>query len=189
VIPQRKVVAGKMVDKDPPTIPWQEVKYKHPAYGKFLIGADLITIARPISFRAQEVYRYAEVLLIYAEASARANGGVTTGGALEAFNQVKRRAAGLPYDQPDASVDVASATADEIFDEKGWELAGENKRWYDLVRLEKVAEVNTRRDPTEEVALVTPASGITWKHYIAPIPFSTINTSDLIQNPEGFKAQ
>jgi hypothetical protein len=96
---------------------------------------------------------------------------------------VKRRAAGLPYNVPDASVDVASATVNEIIDEKGWELAGEYKRWFDLVRSERVEEIAAKRHPEEQVELVALP---TKAQYIAPIPFQAITSSNLQQNPEGF---
>ena len=73
---------------------------------------------RVTGYRAIEVIRYAEVLLIFAEAQARIG---ETAESLEALNQVRRRAAGLPYDVPVDTVDVATATVNEIIDEKGWE--------------------------------------------------------------------
>jgi starch-binding outer membrane protein, SusD/RagB family len=98
-------------------------------YKKFTISENLNYGDRVSGFRAIEVIRYAEVLLIYAEAQARIGENASS---LEALNQVKRRAAGLPYLTPDPSVDVTTATPNEIIDEKGWELAGEYKRWFDL---------------------------------------------------------
>ena len=158
-------------------------------YKKFTIGENLNVGNRTSGFRAVEVFRYAETLLVFAEATARINGGTATGEAVEAYNQVRRRAAGLDYLTPDATVDVASVTADEIVQERAWELAGEFKRWWDMVRLEFVSEVAARRDPTEEVPLAIDPSEISWKHYIAPIPFKAISTSNLVQNPEGFRIQ
>lgn len=188
-IPQKVYSNGVIITKKPATKPWKSSQRNHPMYGKFTMAEDTIVVTngRTGSYRAQEIYRYAEVLLVYAEASARTNGGTATGGALEAYNQVRRRAAGLPYDQSAPAIDLSSVTAEEIVAEKGWELAGEGKRWGDLVRLEKVAEVMSRRDPKEEVALTKEVSAITWKQYIAPIPFSAISTSKLVQNPEGFR--
>ena len=188
-IPQRGVADGQIVENDPPTVPWQESQRKHPMYKKFAISENLTVGNRTVGYRAWEVFRYAEVLLIYAEAQARVDGGIATGEALEALNQIRRRAAGLNYLTPVASVDLVTATADQIVEEKGWELAGECKRWFDLVRLEKVAEATQKRDPTEEVPLAIDASEISWQHFIAPIPFKTISTSRLVQNPEGFEIQ
>lgn len=189
MIPQRGVSAGQIVDKDPAFKPWQDSQRNHPMYKKFTIGENLTTGNRTAGFRAVEIIRYAEVLLIYAEAQARTNGDMASGEGLEALNQIKRRAAGFDYLTPVDTIDVTTATAQEIVDEKGWELAGEFKRWWDLVRTETVAEVTARRDPTEEVDLAIPAEAINWKHYIAPIPFQAISTSNLTQNPEGFIIQ
>jgi hypothetical protein len=179
-IPQRGVVAGKIVDLNPPTKPWQESQRKHPMYKKHTISENLNVGNRTADFRAFEVIRYAEVLLIYAEAQARI--GETTE-SIEALNQVKRRAMGLPYLDPAPGVDVATATWQEVLDEKGWELAGEDTRWYDLIRSETLEEVTLRRDPAENVDLVRQP---TKAQYIAPIPFAAISTSKLVQNPEGF---
>ncbi len=182
-IPQR-VGGGGQVTETGETKPWPESQRNHPMYRKFNIAERKDLGNKLFSFRAVEVYRYAEVLLLYAEAQTRASGANAQ--AIEAFNQVKRRSMGLPYNVPDGSVDVATMTADEIVAEKGWELAGEYKRWFDLVRTEKVQEVTLRRDPTEEIALVRQP---TEANYIAPIPQETINTSKIKQNPEGFKIQ
>jgi len=189
-IPNRKIAGGIIVPNDPPSVPYLQSQRKHPMYKKFTLGEDLTINKRTNSYRALEIIRYAEVLLIYAEASARSNGGTATGEALEAYNQILRRAAGEPYDTPNVDIDATSATAEEIMQEKAWEFAGEmGKRWWDLVRTETVAEANMNRDPTEEVPLAIDASAISWKHYIAPLPYKATTTSDLEQNPEGFKIQ
>jgi starch-binding outer membrane protein, SusD/RagB family len=182
-IPQRGVSGGAIVILDPPTVPWQESQRQHPMYKKFALSENLTLGDRTAGYRAFEVIRYAEVLLLYAEAQARMG---ETPESIEALNQVKRRAAGLPFDVPDASVDVATATVNEILDEKGWELAGEYKRWYDLVRSETLAEIAAKRDPNENVTLVRQP---TEAQYIIPIPYQAIASGKLVQNPEGFKIQ
>jgi starch-binding outer membrane protein, SusD/RagB family len=183
-IPNRSLINGVITYLDPPTVPWQESERLHPMYRKFTISENLGRHAsgKTVGFRAIEVIRYAEVLLIYAEAQARLGQNQSS---LEALNQVRRRAAGLPYLIADASVDVTTATPDEIIDEKGWELAGEYKRWFDLVRSERVEEIAGKRDPGEQVELLRqPAK----TQYIAPIPSQALlHGSKLIQNPEGFK--
>ena len=182
-IPQRGVAQGQIFTKDPPTKPWQESQRMHPMYKKFNISENLNVGNRTAGYRAFEVIRYAEVLLVYAEAQARIGENASS---IEALNQVRRRAMGLPYDAPDASVDVASATVNEILDEKGWELAGEYKRWYDLIRSETLEEIAAKRDPAENVDLVRQP---TKAQYITPIPAQAISTSNLLQNPEGFVIQ
>lgn len=179
-IPNRNAPNGVITSLNPPTLPWQNSDRQHPMYKKFVASEDLTLSSRPASMRSIELYRYAEVLLIYAEAQARIGENATS---LEALNQVKRRAAGLAYLTPDSSVDVTTATVNEIIDEKGWELAGECKRWFDLVRSERVEEIAAKRSPAEAV---TPARQPTKSQYIAPIPFGAISLSKLIQNPEGF---
>jgi hypothetical protein len=183
-IPNRFAPGGVITPRNPATTPWPDSDRAHPMYKKYVLSEDLTFGNRPVNFRSIDLYRYAEVLLIYAEAQARSGG--ENASSLEALNQVKRRAAGLPYSVPNESVDVASATPNEIVDEKGWELAAENKRWFDLVRTERVAEMAAKRDSSEPVELVRAP---TEAQYIAPIPFNSISLSELVQNPEGFKIQ
>lgn len=180
-IPNLGIVGGAIAEKDPPTIPWEESDREHPMYKKFTISANRNVGNRVRGYRAIEVIRYAEVLLIYAEAQARVGENASS---LEALNQVKRRAAGLPYLLPDPAVDVTTATPNEIIDERGWELAGEYKRWFDLLRSERVEEIAAKRDPAEQVELLRQP---TKAQYIAPIPAQAfLHGSKLIQNPEGF---
>lgn len=69
------------------------------------------------------ILRYAELLLIHAEA-AIAGGGSTAEG-IRSFNKVRRRA-GLG--------DMANPTLDDVFNERRIELAFEFEFWYDVVR-------------------------------------------------------
>jgi hypothetical protein len=179
-IPQRGVKSGKIFTRDPASIPWKESQRQHPMYKKFAISENLNVGNRTAGYRAFEVIRYAEVLLIYAEAQAKIG---ETSESISALNQVKRRAMGLPYNEAAPGVDVTTATVNEILDEKGWELAGENKRWFDLIRSETLEDIAAKRDPAENVTLVRQP---TKAQYISPIPFTAISTSKLVQNPEGF---
>jgi len=94
--------------------------------------------------------RYADVLLMYAEAINEISGpnGVGKCGktAADALKEVRRRVFAAA-DQPE-KVDayVAAATTKEefltlILNERKWEFCGENMRWRDLVRNNKYAEV------------------------------------------------
>jgi hypothetical protein len=74
------------------------------------------------------VLRYADILLMFAEADLYLGG---TEGATY-LNQVRRRAFGLPLDQTSA-YDVAF-TLDNIKQERAFEFCGENIRKYDLIR-------------------------------------------------------
>ncbi|UBM59346.1 RagB/SusD family nutrient uptake outer membrane protein [Marinilongibacter aquaticus] len=98
------------------------------------------------SDRNDYLMRYAEVLLIYAEASGRS--GNVTPDAWEALNKIRRRAEGLPFGEPNAEVDLTSGDIAELaYTERKWEFAGEYLRWPDLVRMERVKEALSNRNP------------------------------------------
>ncbi len=84
-----------------------------------------------------QVLRYADVLLMYAEAENELNGA--TASAYSAVNQVRRRGYGKPIGTPDATVDLpAGLTKASFFDalvkERSLELGGEGVRKFDLIR-------------------------------------------------------
>ncbi len=110
-------------------------------------------------------YRYADVLLIYAEAIAAAGSGPTAD-AMEKLNMVKRRAYGSDPLQPSAidyklaDYNTKKAFTDLVILERGYETQLEGKRWFDLVRSGTVKEVmknNINRDVAD-------------KHLLWPIP-------------------
>lgn len=94
--------------------------------------------------------RYADVLLMYAEAVNELENGVNgTNGekAKEAFKQVRKRAFSSEDqgEKVDRYLTTASATKESFFnaimDERKWEFGGENMRWKDLVRWDKYAKI------------------------------------------------
>lgn len=83
------------------------------------------------------MYRYADVLLIFAETENLING--PTDAAYEAINKVRRRGYGLDFDVASFEADLpAGLTQDEfdnmVFRERGYEFMFEGKRWFDLIR-------------------------------------------------------
>lgn len=127
-------------------------------------------------------YRYADLLLIYAEAANQAGAGPTTA-AVEALNQVHRRAYGKNPSSP-SSVDFkladynAATFLDLIIKERGYEFQYEGKRWLELKRTGKAAEV----------ILATKGKTIAAKHYLWPIPVSEMGFNKALdpvkdQNP------
>lgn len=119
------------------------------------------------------VLRYADVLLTYAEASGRS--GNVTADAWEALNKVRRRAAGLDSNTPDAGIDlIAGDLAELAYTERKWELAGEFERWHDLVRMERVADALANRSSEELVDIAnskTPSLDTSGKYfYFNPLP-------------------
>ncbi|XOV92996.1 MAG: RagB/SusD family nutrient uptake outer membrane protein [Bacteroidota bacterium] len=127
------------------------------------------------------IYRYPDALLIYAEASSQANGGPTAAG-MEALNKVHRRAYGHDPNTPSvddyvlADYDQASFL-DLVLTERAYEFQMEGKRWLDLKRTGKAAEV------IQNVRGITIAE----KHYLWPIPVNEIELNKAFtsenQNP------
>ncbi|MGV8092100.1 MAG: RagB/SusD family nutrient uptake outer membrane protein [Mangrovibacterium sp.] len=153
---------------------WTESKYiKNPFYRKMMVTTQ-VDILDPASEPWNHSYwqfdklfqyiRYAQVLLTYAESKAMSSG--VDASAYSAVNAVRERA-GLP-DLPSGL--SATAFRDLVFDERGWELAGEFTRWFDLVRLERVEQVAANRDPNDNVIPSMP----TKKNYFQELPASEV---------------
>ena len=163
-------------DKTVTTKDWTEMKQKHPYYKKYIEvpGYDW---SKPWitsnwnSSRTNVILRYAEVLLIYAEAKAMS--GTADATAYSAINLVRKRAgtkdlvAGLSQ----------TAFRDSVIAERAWEFAGlepNESRWFDLVRLQRVEAAALDRDASELKILVAP----TKKSYFSPLP-----DGEILKNP------
>ncbi len=87
--------------------------------------------------------RYADVLLMYAEAANELNDGPTAK-AVECLRQVHSRAFRNTDDGDAAFITAAQASKEAfqkaVLDERKWEFAGENMRWRDLVRTNTYAK-------------------------------------------------
>ncbi len=130
--------------------------------------------------------RLAKVYLIYAEAEAQVS-GTPSADSYEYLNQIRRRGKGYDPSAVGSDADITSGSLSKddfvraVVDEKGWELVGEMNRWFDLIRTERVEEVNALRSPSEPLSVPDVIS----KHfYLAPIPSTerAINPN-LTQNP------
>ncbi|MDR3262568.1 MAG: RagB/SusD family nutrient uptake outer membrane protein [Tannerella sp.] len=95
--------------------------------------------------KSQRWMRYAEVLLIYAEAQAMAHG--VDQSCIDALNQVRARAEETRGLAKIGDYPSPQAFQQEIFEERGWEFAGleYGQRWADLLRFEKAKEMNLSR--------------------------------------------
>ena len=137
------------------------------------------------------IYRYAEVLLSYAEAQNEAAGPDIS--VYEAINQVRVRSDLPPLPAGLSQIQMRDA----IYRERRVELAFENKRFYDLLRL-KLAE--EKLNGSLHAILIKEVNGILQysvipalsgarkfyanKNYLLPIPQSAIDqNSKLVQNP------
>lgn len=148
-------------------LPWQEIQTRHPYYNKYYQAND---VKRWFSSLPLVMLRYAHVLTIYAEASARAQ-GAPPADAYAAINQIRSRA-GLP-NLENLSKD---AFIKAVIDERSWEFAAERTRWFDLVRLEMVEEANQNKHEWD----LKPIGSITKEDYFFPLPLSeTLNNPNL----------
>ena len=129
------------------------------------------------------LYRYADVLLYYAESEARVNNGPTAD-AMEKLNMVHRRAYGKnpatasTVDFQLADYPTLQSFIDLVVKERGYETVAEGKRWFDLKRLGIAKQV------------IQAAKGKTMenKHLLWPIPTIEYNYNKAInpatdQNP------
>lgn len=120
------------------------------------------------------IYRYADALLFCAEATNKANGGPNDL-AYRCLNLVRERAFG------DKSHALGGLSADEfdkaVFDEFGWENVFEFKRWFQLVRTERVDECLARN----------PAVGarvnVNRENYLFPVPVRQAELRKWKNNP------
>lgn len=121
------------------------------------------------------VYRYADVLLIAAEANAlKATPDQTK--ALQYLNEVRMRAYNV--DNVAALPPIAAVNLDVILEERAKEFVAEGKRWFDLVRTGKLVE---RVRLHNEVG----APNIQDFHTLRPIPLTQIDrtSNEYPQNP------
>lgn len=78
------------------------------------------------------LYRYADLLLMYAEAQVEAE-GMANAQALSALNQVRRRA-----ELPEVTDPAKETFRKAVWDERYFELCFEGKIWFDMVRTRKI---------------------------------------------------
>ncbi|QGY45724.1 RagB/SusD family nutrient uptake outer membrane protein [Maribellus comscasis] len=127
------------------------------------------------------LYRYADVLLLYAEADCQVSNAPTTD-AMEKLNMIHRRAYGK---NPLVSSEIDFQLLDYdkesfielVLKERGYETMWEGKRWLDLKRTGEVTEII--KDAT--------GKDVAEKHLLWPIPVSELEYNKAItadeQNP------
>ena len=128
------------------------------------------------------VMRYADLLLMYAEADLLSDGTISASG-VDAINEVRNRA-GLE------DVTAGQVTIESILNERRWELFGESKRWFDFMRKRvtlpnlftqaaaAIVAGDTDNDDNDFAAF-TPA-----RHWKLPYPQSAIDRNpNLVQKP------
>jgi len=119
------------------------------------------------------VIRYADVLLMYAEALNELNGPTTD--AFAAINQIRARArnGGATAAPKDLAGLTKEQFRDAVLQERSWELCFEGHRRWDLLRTGKYLDVIRKAGIQAEE-----------KHLLYPIPQNEIDVNPaLVQNP------
>lgn len=141
------------------------------------------------------IIRYADVLLMAAEADLKVNGSPSTQ-AVDYYNQVRRRAYGYSsVTTPVAGLDVSSFTFQDIVDERSRELCFEGLRRQDLLRwgimaqeMQKVITDNANNSPATYLTAAS-LSAVNFvanpaKYSLFPIPATElVYDYNLVQNP------
>jgi hypothetical protein len=131
------------------------------------------------------LYRLADMYLLYAEALNATN---DLAGALKYLNYVHVRA-GLPaYTAVNPLVASKAAMTEAILQERQWELVGEGKRWFDLVRTDHVFSVMDPLLKKRQIAAgAAPADATGFadqRKILWPLTRSVLNANKkLVQNP------
>jgi hypothetical protein len=154
---------------------------QHPFYRKFRAAIDaegcletnteLISM-NPSTNKTNDVIRYPQVLLDYAESSDMAGNGPTAA-SYAAINLVRSRAGEAPLTPGLAQIPFR----DSVVYERAYEFAAEwGIRWYDVVRLQLLNQIIAARSPIENP--INP-NAVIQDCYLAPIPIN-----EMLKNPQ-----
>jgi hypothetical protein len=126
------------------------------------------------------LYRLADVMLMYAEAANRANGGPDAL-AQQSLNAVRARAQLAP---------VTTTNVDEfekaVWAERYFELCFENKMWFDMVRTRKVRNDLTKNWDDFVGHTTVYGKTFTEKNLLLPIPQREIDNNRALKQNTGF---
>lgn len=158
-------------------------------------------VPRAASFNATNfpVLRYADVLLMFAEADNEVSGGPTSA-AYTALNQVRRRGYGKPIGVADAVADVPPSLSQAAFrefirNERMRELSFEAIRKHDLIRWgiyvqamqDLIVEYQTHMPAAlRPAALIQANNGADARSVLLPIPNSEIGVNPNVEQNPGY---
>ncbi|MPM04933.1 SusD-like protein [bioreactor metagenome] len=126
------------------------------------------------------IYRYADVLLMYAEAQVNADNQANQT-AIDALNQIRYRANLQPFTKVDKT-----SFEKEVWDQRYFELCYENKNWFDMLR--------TRMIRNDKSGLYDPFVGhttifgkiYTETQLLFPIPLSEMQANPNLKQNNGY---
>jgi len=130
------------------------------------------------SLVSMPVIRFADVLLIFAEADNMANGAPTPE-AVDAINRVIDRANGhvVNADDPLATLSMTKEQFDtKVIQERNYELCFEMDRWFDLIR----------KHILKESSLESIQQNFTDDDYLFPIPLHDIRVNPMLEQNSGY---
>jgi hypothetical protein len=127
------------------------------------------------------VIRYADVLLMYAEAENELNGPA---GAVSYVNAIRSRAYGAPADLTATQTATKESLRLAIETERRLELNMEGHRWFDLVRTNRAVDVMNAHFQKYQIKNGPTVVSITARNMLFPIPLREIQINPkLTQNP------
>ncbi len=156
-----------------------------PYFNKWIIPVEINTS----SGLDLPVLRFADMVLLYSEVLYHLN---DVDGALAQLNRVRERAFGdASRNYTLADISSPELFMDKLLLERRLELAGENDRWFDLVRTDRFTSVLTtiegEYNPSTGKAVMIPLNAQPYMRYF-PIPYEQIQLASpgvLVQN-EGY---
>lgn len=139
---------------------------------------------------SSSVLRYAEILLVKAEAENELNG--PTAAAYDAINQVRRRAYWSPYSQSQnqptdgTSLNLSGLSKEQFREalqaERYKEFITEGTRWFDLKRWHILVKTIKDKVPADDLKY----KNISQKHYYLPIPSKQITLNPKLEQNWGY---
>lgn len=135
------------------------------------------------------VYRYADILLMKAEALAQSGGGEE---ALEIIDLIRTRANALLETERGVDPEDVASLTDYILEERARELAFEGKRWFDILRNSKrnnyeridiMINLAVKSAPPERQQSIVNKLLDTDSHYLPINQFELQTNKNLVQNP------
>lgn len=141
-------VYDKFINKQGREVSIYNTSRPFPCFGKYNAPNEIANNRCPFN---PIVHRYADVLLMFAEATSQANNGPTQA-AYDAINQVRRRGYRVPLTTASA-IDVpaglsAAQFRQTVLNERQWEFAVENRRLFDLMRTKQFPAAIIRQGKT-----------------------------------------
>jgi len=150
-----------------------EVGGKRPGIRKYMYS-DIKDIWNYKTWYNFPVLRYADVLLIYAEAANMASGSPTQA-AVDAINQVIDRANGETGTEERASTSMSKDQFNKkVIQERSYELCYEYDRWFDLLRTRTLKQALQASKPLA-------ATNFDEKYYLLPIPPVDLRLNPLLK--------